>query len=125
MRSICVFVFLGLVAFTLARPEDTYTDRWDNINIDEILESDRLLNKYTDCLLDKGRCSPDAKTLKETLPDALEHDCSKCTKKQKDGSTKVIKHFVNKRPDLWEQLSKKYDPKGIYAQKYKEVIKSA
>lgn len=33
----------------------------------------------------------------------------------------VIKHFVNKRPDLWKQLEGKYDPKGIYADKYKDL----
>lgn len=87
MKFLIACVFLSVLACALA--DDTYTDKWDNLDLDEILSSDRLLNKYVECLLDKGRCAPDAKTLKDTLPDALENECSKCTEKQKDGSTKV------------------------------------
>ncbi|CAH0713319.1 unnamed protein product, partial [Brenthis ino] len=90
--------------------------------IDEILESQRLLKGYVDCLLDRGRCTTDAKTLKETLPDALENDCKKCTEKQKSGSDKVIRHLVNKRPEMWKELAVKYDPNNIYQQKYKDKI---
>ncbi|CAB3231656.1 unnamed protein product [Arctia plantaginis] len=111
------------VVIATAKPA-TYTDKWDNINVDEILESQRLMNAYVDCLLDKGRCTPDGKALKETLPDALEHECSKCTEKQKIGSDKVIKHLVNKRPDLWKELSVKYDPENIYQERYKDKIEA-
>ncbi|XP_028174915.1 allergen Tha p 1-like [Ostrinia nubilalis] len=119
------FVLLALslvVAVAYARPGAQYTDKWDHINVDEILESQRLLRGYVDCLLDKGRCTPDGKALKETLPDALEHDCSKCTEKQKASSDKVIRHLINKQPDYWKELSAKYDPNNIYQDKYKDKI---
>lgn len=103
----------------------SYTDKWDHINVDEILESDRLLKAYVDCLMDKGRCTSDGKELKNTLPDALEHECSKCTKKQKDSSDKVVKFLVNKRPDLWKQLATKFDPQDIYQKRYKNQIDAA
>ncbi|XP_050352534.1 allergen Tha p 1-like [Nymphalis io] len=122
-----VFILIALtscVAVAWSKPQGTYTDKWDHINIDEILESQRLLKGYVDCLVDKGRCTSDAKALKETLPDALEHDCKKCTENQKSGADKVIKHLVNKRPDLWKELAAKYDPKDIYQQKYKDKIDS-
>nr|ALT31610.1 chemosensory protein 28 [Cnaphalocrocis medinalis] len=109
---------------TLARAA-TYTDKWDNINVDEILESKRLLRGYVDCLIDKGRCTADGKTLKETIPDALENNCSKCTPKQKTGSDKVIRHLINKRPELWRELAVKYDPNNIYQEKYKDKIQEA
>jgi hypothetical protein len=38
--------------------------RWDYINVDEILSSDRLVNNYVKCLLDKGPCTPDGTELK-------------------------------------------------------------
>jgi hypothetical protein len=38
--------------------------RWDYINVDEILRSDRLVNNYVKCLLDKGPCTPDGADLK-------------------------------------------------------------
>lgn len=122
-----ILVLLGLVccvAVAWSKPASTYTDKWDHINVDEILESQRLLKGYVDCLVERGRCTTDAKALKETLPDALEHDCKKCTEKQKASADKVIRHLVNKRPDLWNELSAKYDPNNIYQQKYKDRIDS-
>ncbi|KAL0820533.1 hypothetical protein ABMA28_006387 [Loxostege sticticalis] len=122
MKSLVLVALSLLVAVAWARPSATYTDKWDHINVDEILESQRLLRGYVDCLLDKGRCTPDGKALKETLPDALEHDCSKCTAKQKESSEKVIRHLINKQPDFWKELSTKYDPENIYQEKYKDKI---
>nr|WIW78343.1 chemosensory protein 10 [Heliconius charithonia] len=124
MKSVILVALICLAAVAWGKPATTYTDKWDNINIDEILESNRLLKGYVDCLLDRGRCTSDAKTLKETLPDALEHDCNKCTPKQKSGSDKVISHLVNKRPDLWKELSVKYDPNNIYQEKYKDKLQT-
>ncbi|XP_022834052.1 ejaculatory bulb-specific protein 3-like isoform X1 [Spodoptera litura] len=120
--KLIIVLALCVVAVAWARPASTYTDKWDNINVDEILESQRLLKAYVDCLLDRGRCTPDGKALKETLPDALEHECSKCTEKQKKSSDKVIRHLVNKRPDLWQELSGKYDPENIYQERYKTQL---
>ncbi|XP_026762933.1 allergen Tha p 1 [Galleria mellonella] len=111
-----------VVASVYAKPGSTYTDKWDHINVDEILESQRLLRGYVDCLLDKGRCTPDGKALKETIPDALEFDCSKCTAKQKTSSDKVIRFLVNKRPELWKELKVRYDPDSIYEQRYKDKL---
>lgn len=53
--------FLSSIA---AVPLDKYTDKYDNINIQEILENKRLLQAYVNCLLDKGKCSPEGKELK-------------------------------------------------------------
>ncbi|XP_047031337.1 allergen Tha p 1-like [Helicoverpa zea] len=122
MKLIVAVALLYLVAESWAA--STYTDKWDNINVDEILESQRLLKAYVDCLLDRGRCTPDGKALKETLPDALENECSKCTDKQKSGSDKVIRHLVNKRPEMWKELSAKYDPNNIYQDRYKDKIEA-
>lgn len=123
MKFLVLVTLMLFVAVAWGKPASThYTNKWDNINVDEILESQRLLKGYVDCLLDKGRCTPDGKALKETLPDALEHECSKCTEKQKTSSDKVIRHLVNKRPDLWKDLAKKYDPEDIYQERYKDKI---
>lgn len=46
-------------------PRDTkYTTKYDNIDIDRILVSQRLLRNYVNCLLDKGPCTPEGKELK-------------------------------------------------------------
>lgn len=36
----------------------------DNINIDDILNNDRLLKNYVNCVLEKGRCTPEGDKLK-------------------------------------------------------------
>lgn len=51
-----------MVAVALA--ENTYTTKYDNIDLDTILTSDRLLKNYVNCLLGKGNCTPDGKELK-------------------------------------------------------------
>ncbi|CAK9829380.1 Allergen Tha p 1 [Anthophora retusa] len=112
-------VFLAVLACALAN--EKYTTKYDNIDLDQILKSERLLNNYVNCLLDHGSCTPDGKELKKSLPDALENDCSKCSEKQKAGSEKVIRYLINERPDLWERLSKKYDPTGEYKLKFDDT----
>lgn len=124
MKLIIAVALLCMVAVSWGQPASTYTDKWDNINVDEIMESERLMKAYVDCLLDRGRCTPDGKALKETLPDALENECRKCTAKQKTGSDKVIRHLVNKRPELWRELSTKYDPDHVYQDRYRTQIES-
>ncbi|KYN38901.1 Ejaculatory bulb-specific protein 3, partial [Trachymyrmex septentrionalis] len=109
-------LFLLVVAVVLA--DDKYTTKYDNVDLDTILASDRLLKNYVNCLLEKGSCTPDGKELKETLPDALATECSKCSEKQKKGTEKVVRYLVNKKPETWELLKKKYDPSGQYSIKY-------
>ena len=55
------FVFSALVGFGVAQ---TYTSKFDNVELDQILKSDRLLRNYLNCLLDKGKCTPDGAELK-------------------------------------------------------------
>lgn len=69
---VVVCVVFGVVA------AQKYTTKYDGVNLDEILKSDRLLNNYFKCLMETGKCTPDGNELKRTLPDALKTDCSKC-----------------------------------------------
>lgn len=111
-------VFLTVVVCALAN--EKYTTKYDNIDLDQILKSDRLLQNYVNCLLDQGSCTPDGKELKKALPDALENRCGKCSEKQKAGSEKVIRYLIDERPQTWERLSKKYDPTGEYTRKFQD-----
>lgn len=43
---------------------NTYMTRWDKVNLDEILDSKRLLQHYFNCLMSKGPCPPDGLELK-------------------------------------------------------------
>lgn len=66
------------VIFGVVSAQNKYTTKYDGVNLDEILKSDRLLNNYFKCLMDTGKCTPDGNELKRTLPDALKTECSKC-----------------------------------------------
>lgn len=59
-------IFLAvLVAAVSAVPQ--YTTKFDNIDIDQILNNNRLLNNYVNCLLHDGTCTADGKELKGTV----------------------------------------------------------
>ncbi|XP_070490809.1 ejaculatory bulb-specific protein 3 [Chironomus tepperi] len=111
---LAVCLIIGVVA------AQKYTTKYDNINLDDILKSERLLNNYFNCLMDKGKCTPDGNELKRTLPDALKTDCSKCSEKQKAGTERVLRFLIEKKPNQYAELQKKYDPEGIYYSKYEK-----
>ncbi|KOB73530.1 putative chemosensory protein [Operophtera brumata] len=118
MKAIVLVCVLCVATVALARPnEDSYTDKYDNINIEEILSNKALLGAYVKCILDLGKCTPDGKELKGHIREALENKCGKCTKAQEAGTRKVIAHFINHEPDSWKQLCDKYDPERKYVQK--------
>ncbi|XP_012153654.1 chemosensory protein 3 [Megachile rotundata] len=122
--SVLCLVLVVAVAFVAARPEEgTYTTKFDNVDVDQILHSDRLLNNYFKCLMDEGRCTSDGAELKKILPDALETECKKCTEKQREVTKKVIKHLVNNKPEMWQKLVDKYDPEKKYRVKFEKEAK--
>nr|AUF72999.1 chemosensory protein [Anoplophora chinensis] len=116
-------LFVVVVALVVcARADDKYTTKYDNVDLDEIIKSDRLLKNYVNCLLDKGNCTPDGAELKKVLPDALLTDCSKCSETQKKGSKKIIRHLIDNKPDWYKELEAKYDKEGVYKKKYEEEL---
>ncbi|KAJ8717274.1 hypothetical protein PYW08_005673 [Mythimna loreyi] len=101
-----------------ATETSTYTTKYDGIDLDEILNNDRLLTNYVNCLMDNGPCTADGKELKKNIPDAIENDCKKCTDRQRDGSDRVMHYLIDHRPDDWDKLEKKYNSDGSYKMKY-------
>ncbi|EDW61821.1 ejaculatory bulb-specific protein 3 [Drosophila virilis] len=119
LAILLVCVFAGLTA---ARPDQKYTNKFDNVNVDEVLGNNRILNNYIKCLMDKGPCTPEGRELKKLLPDALESECSKCTEVQRRNSNKVINFLRVNKPGEWKLLLDKYDSKGIYRSKYEKHV---
>nr|UDM59703.1 putative chemosensory protein 10 [Corcyra cephalonica] len=120
MKTFILLCLVGVIAMVVARPRETYTDRFDNINLDEILENRRLLVPYLKCMLDQGKCSADGKELKLHIREAMSENCGKCTEKQKNGTIRVLKHIINKERDYWNQLKAKYDPEDNYSSRYEK-----
>ncbi|XP_017760486.1 PREDICTED: ejaculatory bulb-specific protein 3-like [Eufriesea mexicana] len=122
--SVVCLLLLVAVVYVAARPDEAqYTNKFDNINVDEILQSDRLLNNYFKCLMEEGRCTAEGNELKKVLPNALATDCQKCSEKQKEITKKVIKFLVNNKPEMWNKLADKYDPERKYRTKYEQEAK--
>uniref|UniRef100_A0A182NU77 Chemosensory protein 3 n=1 Tax=Anopheles dirus TaxID=7168 RepID=A0A182NU77_9DIPT len=118
--KLLIAVALALVGIAAAQQ---YTSKYDNIDVDEILKSDRLFNSYFKCLMDQGRCTPDGNELKRILPDALKTNCEKCSEKQRAGAIRVLNYIYNNRSAQWRKLQEKYDPENTYIEKYREQAK--
>ncbi|KAF5299920.1 hypothetical protein FQR65_LT09315 [Abscondita terminalis] len=114
----------ALVGVVFSFPQSKYTNKYDNVNVDTILQNERVLNNYIKCLMEEGPCTAEGRELRRTLPDALSSGCSKCNDKQKEVAEKIIKHLISKRKRDWDRLAKKYDPKGDYKKRYETHIKS-
>ncbi|XP_013137233.1 PREDICTED: ejaculatory bulb-specific protein 3-like [Papilio polytes] len=123
MKSVVVLCLFVVLAKVNAGPTGQYTDRYDNINIDEILANERLFVPYVHCLLDKGRCTPEGKELKSHIKEALENNCAQCTPPQRTRSRQVIGHLINHEPTFWKELCEKYDPTNKYTRKYEQELR--
>ncbi|XP_065083469.1 ejaculatory bulb-specific protein 3-like [Ochlerotatus camptorhynchus] len=114
------FIVAACALFALVSAQDEqYTTKYDNIDVEEILKSDRLFNNYFKCLMDEGPCTPDGNELKRILPEALQTNCEKCTEAQRAGAIKVINYMIENRPEQWTTLQAKYDPDNTYIEKYR------
>ncbi|CAH0395695.1 unnamed protein product [Bemisia tabaci] len=103
-----------LLAAVHSAPAEFYTSQFDNIDIESILENEKLLDNYYKCLMDEGPCTLEGRTLKSLIPDALETACAKCTDKQKTTARRVMTFYVNKYPANSAKIIKKYDPENKF-----------
>ncbi|CAH2042436.1 unnamed protein product, partial [Iphiclides podalirius] len=101
---------------------DFYSSRYDDFDVQPLLENDRILLSYTKCFLNQGPCTPDAKDFKKVIPEALETNCGKCTTKQKQLIRQVIKAVMGHHPESWAQLVDKYDKDKKYRDAFKKFI---
>lgn len=57
--------FFSLIqAMEMDNMKEKYSSKYDNFDVDQLLNQERLLNHYIKCLEDKGPCTPDGKMLK-------------------------------------------------------------
>ena len=119
MKWLVVLCAVVVVAYA----QEKYTDKYDNMNVDEILNNERLLNGYASCLLDKGPCTPEGTELKAHMIEAIETGCAKCTEKQEKTAAKIIKKLATEHLDIWKEFTAKYDPTGKWQNEYRERAK--
>ena len=64
-KSFVVCLALCALASLVFAAEELYDDKYDYINVDDIIANDRIRNQYFNCFLEKGPClTPDAKFFK-------------------------------------------------------------
>lgn len=63
MKFVILFFIISVTIFSCASG-DRYTTKYDNIDYYEILQNERLLKNYMNCLMDRGRCTPEGMELK-------------------------------------------------------------
>lgn len=59
ITSLVSVLILITVASSNVIENKTYTTKYDNVDIEEVIKNERLLKNYVDCLLEKGHCTPD------------------------------------------------------------------
>lgn len=115
--SIVLFAVLAVVA-----AKQSYTTKFDSIDLDAILKNPRLVTFYEKCLLGSGKCNEEGNVLKDVIPDALVTSCTKCNEIQRKGVEKVIRFLIRERPATWAAFLAKYDPKGTYRKNYQKYL---
>ncbi|CAH0401167.1 unnamed protein product [Chilo suppressalis] len=100
----------------------SYTNKYDTVNLDQVLSNRRLLHAYIKCTLDKGKCTSEGRELKSHIAEALQNGCEKCTNAQRAGMKRVIKHLMTYEKAYWTQLVEKFDPAREYSQKYEKEL---
>ncbi|XP_050077459.1 uncharacterized protein LOC126564444 isoform X4 [Anopheles maculipalpis] len=100
-----------------------YSTRYDNLDIDTILGSNRLVSNYVDCLLSRKPCPPEGKDLKRILPEALRTKCARCSPIQKENALKIITRLYYDYPDQYRALRERWDPSGEYHRRFEEYLR--
>ncbi|KAK4885681.1 hypothetical protein RN001_001952 [Aquatica leii] len=118
-----LFISFIVLVFVVYVHTDSYTDEFDNIDIDEILANKRLVDNYLYCLKTGKKCTPDAQKAKELLPNALQTKCSKCTDAQKEKTQKIVEWAIKNKPDDFLELEKQYDPDHQYRNTYADELR--
>nr|QPZ89236.1 chemosensory protein 2 [Dendroctonus adjunctus] len=119
MKFCGVLVLLLQIAVCLCQ---TYTSRFDTINIDEILSNKRVLNNYVRCVLDEGPCTAEGRELRTHIPEALRTNCAKCTPSQQKFVRKGANFLIKNDPNQWSRITKKFDPEGKFAAQFHQFL---
>lgn len=59
-----LLIALNVVVCCVCAHPDTYTDKYDGLDLQEIINNNRLLVPYILCVLEQGKCTPEGKELR-------------------------------------------------------------
>ncbi|XP_018301390.1 ejaculatory bulb-specific protein 3-like [Mycetomoellerius zeteki] len=89
--------------------QELYSDRYDKVNAEDILQNNRLRDQYYNCFMEKASCvTADAKFFKEIVMEAFRSKCNRCTERQKEIMNLIKDWYTKNRPEQWEAFVAKY-----------------
>lgn len=62
MKGYLLASLVSLVALVVAN--EKYTGKYDDVNVDKILQNNRVLTNYIRCLMDEGPCTAEGRELR-------------------------------------------------------------
>nr|AZB49397.1 chemosensory protein 5 [Heortia vitessoides] len=116
------FCMIVMVTTATVVAADFYSSKYDDFDVQPLLENDRILLSYTKCFLDEGPCTPDAKDFKKIIPEALETSCGKCSPKQRVLIKSVIRAVMERQPKSWNELVDRYDEDRKYRESFNKFL---
>ncbi|KAB0804918.1 hypothetical protein PPYR_01888 [Photinus pyralis] len=116
--------YVQLFAWFAYCDEEHYPTKYDSIDFMEVLENDRLIILYLQCILSEGPCPPLGRLMKEILPEAVATNCRKCSSIQKRLIRMSSVVLRERFPEYWEKLSDKFDPDRIYLKSFLAFLDS-
>nr|ARJ35779.1 chemosensory protein 4 [Cyrtorhinus lividipennis] len=120
-----MFVAVVLCAFggALGAPVQYSDTRFDGLELSSILKNDELYIQLFQCLIGRGKCSPDWELLKDAVPGALLDNCVDCSEKQKISMKTLLAHLVHHKPEDMRLLEGEFDPDGSYRKSLEKLDK--
>uniref|UniRef100_T1H9C9 Insect pheromone-binding family n=1 Tax=Rhodnius prolixus TaxID=13249 RepID=T1H9C9_RHOPR len=118
LTAVVLFCSLNLAfTLTLQQIHKSWFQRLSVIQVEDVLNNKRILNKYLGCLLKRTVCAPEARDFRILLPSILRAPCTNCTERQRTSLKKVFGHVHELHPNEWQQIMSMYDPKSEHQEK--------
>ncbi|XP_022183152.1 putative odorant-binding protein A10 [Myzus persicae] len=95
-----------------------YMKRFDKLNVEQVLNNDRVLASHLKCFLNEGPCVQQSRDLKRVIPVIANNGCNGCTERQMTTIKKSLNFLRTKKPVEWARLVNIYDPSGTKLNKF-------
>ncbi|XP_012220466.2 ejaculatory bulb-specific protein 3 [Linepithema humile] len=88
--------------------EDGYDTKYDDIDVNGILENNKLREQYYKCFMDQAPCmTADSKFFKEIVGEAYHTNCKKCNERQNIMLDTMVKWYKQNQPDKFKAFEEK------------------
>ncbi|XP_008545227.1 putative odorant-binding protein A10 [Microplitis demolitor] len=100
-----IFILVLMCAGIGFAQEKLYSDKYDYIDVDGILNNARQRESYYKCFAGTGPCiTADAKFFRDHFPEAIVTNCRRCTKKQLASFDKITDWYTTHELDKYNAL---------------------